>query len=210
MYGIERCNWDGVEEVVDELSEVWDERVALATLDDVILADSAADPDGSRPPLTAQSTVVDPFSEFIDLELPDDPVELREFENLIAETCYELVGVFVEVVDDGAGLPVVVPTRSLTGEEGLIVDDCLDVALDIDDLEPTDPDDLPALQLFVGVGDEPTSVLASGRSVRFWLAIGAIVVGAVALAVLVAQRITGPLRTLTSAAKRMSGDEPED
>lgn len=209
FHGVGRGNWDDVDEVVDKLADFWEERIAIADLDGRILADSARRDGGEQvPSLPNQATLVDPLSQLVEFEPPTDPVERREFEAFTAEACYELVGIAVKFEIDDDGLPSAVPIRQPPPDDQAVVAECLNNALKLARADGLGSDQLPPLQLFIGIGDQQSGgVLTSGGSWRFWAAVAAIVAGAVVLAVVVAGRIANPLRRLTAAAQQMSDGE---
>ncbi len=72
FYGHDRASWIGVETEVEALARAFDERIAVATLDGDVLADSALLVDGEPQPLPREATIVDPSSTLIEFEIPPE------------------------------------------------------------------------------------------------------------------------------------------
>ena len=215
FHGLVNGGWDDIEDTVADLSLAFDERIAVASLSGEVLADSEVLVEDSDAPLPAQALIVDPESTLVDFgfeELDGDE------ENTLVAGCLADVGVGVVGVAAEDGI-VVVPVRELTTDEIEGFLSCADAVgifdpeFFLDELSPTDivADDLTLeaidvepVQLFIGYGDQrDDAVLASLGSLRFWLPLLVLVALVAGGAALVATRLTGPLSSLTSAARRM-------
>lgn len=186
-------SWRGIESTVDDLAEIYDERIAVISSEGVTLADSADDED-PVPALPPERFVID-----IDpLSVAAPPLD-QEAENELVARCSREIGIEVETITE-AGVRVVVPGEEIPASGARAFDQCISDGWEAEIAESVGP-----VQLLIGVGqDGGTSVLDSERSTTFWLLVGAIVLAAAALSVLVAQHITRPLRTLTTTARTMA------
>ena len=232
FHGLVNGGWEDIDETVVDLAVAFDERIAVASLDGEILADSEVLVAESEAALPAQALIVDPESTLVDFGFGDLDAD---DENDLVASCLDDIGVGVVGVAADGGV-IVVPVRELSDDE---VEDFLFCAeqegifdaeffLDelspddiITDLAPAEADDgfddgidgdegafptidVDPVQLFIGYGDQrDDAVLASLTSLRFWwpvLVVLALVAGGAAL---VASRLTRPLSSLTSAARRM-------
>ena len=103
FYAFAEGSWDGVDELVGDLAEVYDERIALTTVDGALITDSAAD--AALPDLPAR--FIDPDSPVISFDSP--PSEMVAGFGVVAEQISDLMlalekaGVPFEV-DEGFGL----------------------------------------------------------------------------------------------------------
>ncbi|MCP4226215.1 MAG: HAMP domain-containing protein [Actinomycetia bacterium] len=211
-------DWDEVAESVVDLSTETGQRIAVATLDDKILADSELLRFDQSAPLPAQATIVDPASELFEFAVSDATLELLYEQMSLIEECLDDAGIPNTVIIDDFGFEEIEPEGPLTSDQEDIVDDCFISAeeaiplgasaftLDSED----DVDSLAAepLQLFIGYGGETeASLFPSGVSAGFWAAIGGVLAVAIALTVMVASRITRPIVSLTEAARQMRGGD---
>ncbi len=225
FHGLINGSWAGVDETVAFLAAQTGERIAVATLDGTILADS-----DEEAPLPTQALIVDPESTLVDFGFED----LSDQENTLVASCLDQVGVAVVGVADTEGGVIIVPVRELSVEEAdgflscaetagvfapeFFLDEVTpeDVIVDLaelgDDLDGSILDnsfldeaiDVEPVQLFIGVGDDVgDAVLASLGSVRFWAAVGAVLALVAGGSALLASRLARPLSSLTVAARRM-------
>lgn len=223
FHGLVNGGWDDIDETVIDLALTFDERIAVASLGGEVLADSEILVAESEAALPAQALIVDPESTLVDFGFGDlDPDD----ENDLVASCLDDVGVGAVGVAAEDGV-VVVPVRELTDDEAAAFLFCaeqegiLDAEFFLAELSPTDiitdldPDDLDdtaafqaidvePVQLFIGYGDQrDDAVLASLGSLRFWLPVLVVVALVAGGAALMANRLTRPLSSLTSAARRM-------
>ena len=223
FHGLVNGGWDDIDETVADLAVAFDERIAVASLDGEVLADSEVLVADSEAALPAQALIVDPESTLVDFGFGDlDPDD----ENDLVASCLDDVGVGAVGVAAEDGV-VVVPVRELTDDEAAAFLFCaeqegiFDAEFFLAELSPTDiitdldPDDLDdtaafqaidvePVQLFIGYGDQrDDAVLASLGSLRFWLPVLVVIALVAGGAALVANRLTRPLSSLTSAARRM-------
>ena len=80
FYGLAVGGWTGVDEAVADIARRTGERVAVATLDGTILADSEQLLFDQEAPLPAQPTIIDPESTLVDFGFDDldDPADLDD------------------------------------------------------------------------------------------------------------------------------------
>ncbi|MEM8925747.1 MAG: ATP-binding protein [Actinomycetota bacterium] len=219
FYGLYNRSWEGVEQEVAFLARTSGERIALATLDGEILADSAELLDGTSAPLPRQSTLIDPEGRYLDFE-PLDVTGLAE--SLAVDCLTDAVGVTQAQTIGDTGDDIVLGDAAVDGEE---LDLCIDQSLSevdlLDEIDATvlgdddlgglgvdvDADPPPPLQLYLGYGDNRDSLLNAGLSGPFLLAVAAVMAVAIAATVVTADRIARPLRSLTAAARSMSAGD---
>lgn len=219
FHGLVNGGWDGIDETVADLSLTFDERIAVASIDGEVLADSELIVAESEAPLPAQALIVDPESTLVDFGF-EDLVDDEENDRVTA--CLAEVGVGAVGVASEIGV-VVVPVRELTDDETDGFLSCADRSgiiepeFHLEALSPTDivtevdgdglvldDVDVEPVQLFIGYGDQrDDAVLASLTSLRFWLPVAAVLALVAGGAAAVARRLTRPLSSLTAAARRM-------
>jgi two-component system sensor histidine kinase BaeS len=214
FYGVERGGWDGVEFEVEALAEFFGERIAVATLDGRLLADSERllfDRDAPLPPTIS---IIDPASALTPFEMSEADLMELEAANEAFAACLAEMEVPAVVTVDAFGLSMVEVAGDLTPEQEEELGDCLfdDELLDAGTFEDLVGEDAPELnieplQLFVGYATEEPGLLPTGITTGFWLALLGVLAGAVLVTVLIARRIARPIATLTGAAVQMrAGD----
>ena len=136
-------------------------------------------------------------------------------------TCLDDLGVEAVLIDDGFGSVLAVPGQVLGSAEETAFLACAEASgvfepeffLDADliedaqgdELDDFDDIDVEPVQLFIGYGDgRDDAVQNTLRSATFWVAVGSVLVLAVAAALYLGSRLTRPLGSLTAAARRMS------
>ena len=223
-------SWRNIEEYVVELALDHDQRIAVADFDDNVLADSEVLLFGNTAALPAQATIVDPSSGLFEFGVSDELMEQFALENEASAVCFQEAGISGSFETDELGFNFFVPEREPTEREWAVFDSCmLDLSEDFDFAVEATPmveelveeltlDDVgpseslvaapEPLQLFIGYGeDRGESLLRSSRSGGFWLAVLAVLAGAVLLTVAAADRMARPIASLTDAARRMSNGD---
>ena len=210
FFGVGREDWDGIEDEVVDLAVAFDERIAVATLDGTILADSEQLLFGNTASLPSSATIVDPGSTLIEFGIPDEELFEIEAQNALFFMCFDAVGIEPIFTTDSFGIDSVIPSRELTEGEAVQFLECLNdpgfAEASFGELFVSDLDSAaPPVQLFIGFGeDRDSSLFSSGLSSAFIFAVLGILGAAIAITVLVAGRISRPIASLTHAAHRMT------
>lgn len=213
FHGAVNGDWDDVAAEVENLALATGERIAVASLDGMILADSAILLDEGDEPLPAQATIVDPASEFFDFQISDeDLAQIDEFNDVFLQ-CLDEAGIPAFLNEEDFGF--IEPAVEITEAEEAELFDCVtetfggdEFLADLDELgvpvEEAVAEVAPPLQLFIGYGDDREGLFASDRSGAFWLAVLGVLAAAIAVTVLIADRIARPIGSMTIAARAMS------
>ncbi len=184
-YGAARRGWDGVEALLDQLAGIYDERIAITTLDGTVIADT------SSSPLPSQAFIVVPAVE-----------ELGDIGGFLGTDagCLAQQGVSYEVVSDEFGL-ITQLARPLNADELDIYDECLNTLWKGELLAPA-PDEV---RLYIGErGDSAAPLFTSVGSLRLWWPVAAVFVLSLATGALVARQLVKRLRVLTRATEQMA------
>ena len=232
-FALTAATWGDANEIVAELSQQYETRIALVDLNGHILVDSAQILEGETRPLPAfESGYIDPSIDAFDIEIPEE-VEAQWLAEEEFEQCVLSQGVDpVWFIDDPALFEETAAGLSSEDLEQLltIADQCwqeVDGALLFDDPDFDDPNfdqsffdsdprfgpgtsSLEPALLFLGESGESGGVLDSSIDYRMVLSLLAIGTVATASAYLLARRILAPISVLTQAAQEVAdGGRPE-
>ncbi len=237
-FALTAATWGDANEIVAELSQQYETRIALVDLNGHILVDSAQILEGETRPLPAfESGYIDPSIDAFDIEIPEE-VEAQWLAEEEFEQCVLSQGVDpVWFIDDPALFEETAAGLSSEDLEQLltIADQCwqeVDGVLLFDDPDFDDPDfddpnfdqsffdsdprfgpgtsSLEPALLFLGESGESGGVLDSSIDYRMVLSLLAIGTVATASAYLLARRILAPISVLTQAAQEVAdGGRPE-
>ena len=210
FYGAETGSWSGVAAEVVMLSEVFDERIAIATIDGRILADSERERFDREVPLPEGGTLIDPSGALLAFEVPPDELATLESEAQAVEFCLDVLGVDASLETDATGLPVIDVPFELSDDDAEDFDECVIDFLGLGDTSfegfDSDFDDGAAepLLLFIGYAATSEAVSEAGTSPAFWFAVACILAAVAVVTVIWARRVAQPITALTEAAGQMA------
>jgi two-component system, OmpR family, sensor histidine kinase BaeS len=214
--------WDGVADVIVDLSRSTDRRIALVANDGEVIADSDR-VDGRRPrPLprvpTAQIDATTPLSGIgtRPRAVAIDKATLGRLNNLALEavSCLEDSDIEFSRVDSPIIGPRLIPVETLTSPEDRSLFRTCTAALDaatqglgsvlsVEIVVATDAQMAPAISLYLGTRTE-NPLRLSGAGLWRVIGLAAVVAGAAALSAwLLGRRITRPFIALTAAARQL-------
>ncbi len=212
-------SWDEAKEIVADLAEQHEVRVALVDLDGDILLDSSPLLDGENRPLPVfESGFIDPSIDAFDIEIPPE-VEAEWLADEEFGRCLSNRGIDRLLLEQGRLDDPRVDARFfdqsvLCWEEAyaeiLVNDPDYDGSYAEDDWSQSDSWALEPALLFLGDPGEPGNVLESSIDYRMALSVLAIGTVAILATYLFARRILAPISALTHAAHEVAaGGRPE-